>query len=81
MLSDLKKVLAERNIDFEYSEEAAEFIANESYSPVYGARNMRRYIQKNVEDELAEELLSDYRHKFSKAVLELDNGKLSAVCN
>lgn len=80
MLSDLKKVLAERNIDFEYGEEAAEFIANESYSPVYGARNMRRYIQKNVEDELAEELLSDYRHKFSKAVLGFDNGKLSAVC-
>lgn len=81
MLSDLKKVLAERNIDFEYGEEAAEFIANESYSPVYGARNMRRYIQKNVEDELAEELLSDYRHKFSKAVLGFDNGKLSAVCS
>ena len=81
MLSDLQKVLAERNIDFEYSEAAAEFIANESYSPVYGARNMRRYIQKNVEDELAEELLSDYRHKFSKAVLMLDNGKLSAVCS
>ena len=81
MLSDLKKVLAERNIDFEYSEEAAEFIANESYSPVYGARNMRRYIQKNVEDELAEELLSDYRHEFSKAVIRLDNGKLSAVCS
>lgn len=81
MLSDLKKVLAERNIDFEYGEEAAEFIANESYSPVYGARNMRRYIQKNVEDELAEELLSDYRHKFSKAMLGFDNGKLSAVCS
>ena len=81
MLSDLKKVLAERNIDFEYGEEAAEFIANESYSPVYGARNMRRYIQKNVEDELAEELLSDYRHKFSKATLGFDNGKLSAVCS
>lgn len=81
MLSDLEKVLKEKNITFLYSYEAVEYIASESYSPVYGARNMRRYIQKYVEDELAEAIISDYKHKFTSAHLVLKDGKLHVECN
>lgn len=81
MLSDLEKVLKEKGITFLYSYEAVEHIASESYSPVYGARNMRRYIQKYVEDELAEAIISDYRHNFTSAHLILENGKLHVECN
>lgn len=81
MLSDLEKVLKEKGIAFLYSYEAVEYIARESYSPVYGARNMRRYIQKYVEDELAEAIISDYKHKFTSAHLMLRDGKLQIECN
>ncbi len=60
MLGQLGEVLAERGIKFTYSEEAAEYVATESYSPKFGARNMRRYIQKHVEDLVAAEIISSY---------------------
>lgn len=81
MLSDLENALKEKNITFLYSYEAVEYIAKESYSSVYGARNMRRFIQKYVEDELAEAIISDYRHKFTSAHLTLANGELHIECN
>mgnify|MGYP003328541129 CR=1 FL=1 len=54
MLDELKAALSDRSINFAYSDEAVLFIADASYSVKYGARNMRRYIQSNVEDKLAE---------------------------
>ena len=59
MLSDLGGVLKERNIDFNYTGAAARLIAKESYSVKYGARNMRRYILRHVEDPIAEAIVSD----------------------
>ena len=50
MLDELKDVLKERGLTFTYTDPVARFIADESYSERYGARNMRRYIQRNVED-------------------------------
>ena len=81
MLSDLKKALAERQIDFAFTDEAASLISKESYSAVYGARNMRRYIQKNVEDELAEKLLEDYEHTVTRVDLSVRDDKLCIECN
>ena len=80
MLNDLKKALAERQIEFAFSDEAASLISKESYSPVYGARNMRRYIQKNVEDELAEKILADYNRTFTKVDLIVKDEKLYLDC-
>lgn len=80
MLNDLKKSLAERQIEFAFSDEAASLISKESYSPVYGARNMRRYIQKNVEDELAEKMLADYNRSFTKVDLIVKDEKLYLDC-
>jgi len=58
MLSDLTKALAEREFKFSYTEEAVKFIAEKSFSSKYGARNMRRFIQTEVEDRLAELIIS-----------------------
>jgi len=57
MLTDLRKRLAERNIELEVSEEARRFIARQGYDPVYGARPLRRYIAKEVETRVARALL------------------------
>jgi ATP-dependent Clp protease ATP-binding subunit ClpB len=57
MLADLRKRLAERNIELEVSAEARHFIAQEGYDPVYGARPLRRFIAKEVETRVARALL------------------------
>ncbi len=58
MLEDLKKALAERYIQFHYTDAAAAYIAEQSFSVKYGARNMRRYIQTSVEDQAAEKIVA-----------------------
>ncbi len=58
MLEDLKKSLAEKYIRFHYTDAAAAYIAKQSFSVKYGARNMRRYIQTAVEDQAAEKIVA-----------------------
>ena len=80
MLGELRDALAEKGIEFSFTPEAAELIANQSFSEKYGARNMRRYIQKNVEDDLAEKIISDYGHSITSAKLYTKDGKLEIAC-
>ncbi len=80
MLSQLAEVLSERGINLEYDDEVALFVANGSFSEKYGARNMRRYIQKHIEDKLAEQIISDYSGSFTCAKLSVKDGDLSVLC-
>ena len=81
MLGELKTALSEKNIDFRFTDDAANVIAKESYSLRFGARNMRRYIRSNVEDALAEKIISDYDGNISIASLFVgDDGKLRVEC-
>ncbi len=80
MLSDLAGVLSDRNISFTYTDAAAHIIAEESYSVKYGARNMRRYIQRNVEDPIAESIISDTCGTITAIHLCVKDGKLSVDC-
>ena len=77
MMEELKTALAERNIRLTYSEKALALIAENSYSHKFGARNMRRYIQTNVEDVLAEKIIRDYQHTITHASVGVRNGKLN----
>ena len=81
MLGDLKKVLEDRNIVLTYTDNAAKFIAAESYSVKYGARNMRRYIQRNIEDTIAEHIVSDIYGKISCVNISVKSGALHVECN
>ena len=80
MLDELKSALAERRMTFSYTDAAAKLIARESYSAKYGARNMRRYIQNNVEDKLAELIISDYNKTFTRALVSVEDGKIKVSC-
>ena len=80
MLDELKIALGEKGIRLEYSEEAAAVIAKNSYSQKFGARNMRRYIQREVEDCLAELIISDYQKKFTVASVKADGDSLQIAC-
>ena len=56
-MKDIEKRLEERNITLEMTDAAKKFIADESYDPAYGARPVKRFLQRNVETELAGELI------------------------
>jgi ATP-dependent Clp protease ATP-binding subunit ClpC len=62
LISEIGQRLLERNITLELSDGAREFIAEQGYDPVLGARPLKRAIQKYIEDPLADEIL---REKFS----------------
>ncbi|MBQ3100473.1 MAG: ATP-dependent Clp protease ATP-binding subunit [Clostridia bacterium] len=76
MLNDLKKVLEDRSIVFGYSEEAAAFIAKESFSVKFGARNMRRYISRNIEDIIADKIISSYENGVNTITVDSDGSEL-----
>ncbi len=80
MLGELRLALAEKGIRLEYSKEATAFIAKNSYSQKFGARNMRRYIQREVEDRLAELIVSNYQKKFTVASVQSDGNGLQITC-
>ena len=80
MLSQLAEALVEKGIKLEYTSEAAKLIANESFSEKYGARNMRRYIQKHVEDKLAELIILNYSQSYTLARVHVANGEIAVCC-
>ena len=80
MLGELKLALSEKNIQLIYTDSAVKLIAKESFSRKYGARNMRRYIQKHIEDRLAELMIADYKKTYSTAKIDSDGEKLTVGC-
>ena len=58
MLKDLFKRLSERELSVEVTDEVKDHLAKNGYSEAYGARPLRRLIQRKIEDNLAEEILS-----------------------
>ncbi|MBQ0010517.1 MAG: ATP-dependent Clp protease ATP-binding subunit, partial [Ruminococcus sp.] len=76
MLSDTKKTLAERGIDMMWTPAVEAFIAKKSYSEKYGARNMRRFISREIEDVAAEKIISDYEKKITLITIECDGERL-----
>jgi len=55
-LKELKDGLAERDVELEFSPEVLEVLADKSYSAEFGARNIRRVVQKDIEDKVVEEM-------------------------
>jgi ATP-dependent Clp protease ATP-binding subunit ClpC len=80
MLSDLRAALEERGITFRYTEAARDFVADASFSQKYGARNMRRYIQTEVEDRMANAIISGYENHITSASLDAADGVLNLYC-
>ncbi len=79
-LSDLQKALSERGITLTYTDEAAALLAKKSYSRKFGARNLRRVIQREVEDALAARLVADYSSGITAATLSAEGDELVIAC-
>ncbi len=76
MLKNLNKRLIERDIHLEATDAAKEHIAKLGYDPVYGARPLRRAIQKYVETPLSEKILAGEIKPGDIVVLDVENGEL-----
>ena len=70
----------EKNIKLTYTEAATTLIAKKSFSRKFGARNMRRYIQKEVEDRLAGMIIADYRRFYSFVKIDSDGENIVIHC-
>ncbi|MDR0886565.1 MAG: ATP-dependent chaperone ClpB [Clostridiales Family XIII bacterium] len=57
-LQDMIRRLADKNIHVDFTDETKHFIARETYAPAYGARPIRRYLQKNIETDIARRIIS-----------------------
>ena len=76
MLRQLTDHLVEKGIRLTYTEEALSLIADESYSEKYGARNMRRYIERNIEDPIANLIIDSMPSKIYAIAITAKDGKL-----
>ncbi|WP_430510761.1 ATP-dependent protease ATP-binding subunit ClpC [Gottfriedia solisilvae] len=75
MVNSLTKRLKEQEIELELSDAAIDKIADEGFDPEYGARPLRRAIQKQIEDRLSEELLKGAVEKGQKVVLDVQENE------
>jgi len=76
-LGDIRKRLADRRIDLKVTETAKEYIADSSYSPEYGARPVRRFLQKELETELGKMIIKDEIHDGSTVIVDVEQQKLT----
>ena len=65
MLGELRDTLKEKGITFTWDEALLDHLVRKSYSQTYGARNLRRQIQKDLEDGIATKLIDSYLHPLS----------------
>ncbi len=73
----LRKLLADRQISLEFTERARDFLAEAGYDPVYGARPLRRALQRHVQDKLAPMILAGQFKDGDTIVVDADSGGLT----
>lgn len=78
IIADLNKRLADKEIKIAIAESARELIVEQAYDPVYGARPLKRYLQKHVETLLARMILSDQVAMGDTVTLKAEDGKIVA---
>jgi len=79
MLKELAAALAEKDITFSWEESLLDYLVEKSYSAVYGARNLRRLIQKELEDAIAIRLIEGYAHPISQLKALAQEGKIQLL--
>ena len=77
MLTDVRDVLAERNYTLTWDDSVIDHLVKEGYSAAYGARNLRRIIQKQVEDVIAERMIELRGHNIASIALSAADGKIT----
>lgn len=78
MMDDLNRRLADREITVSLTPEAKDYIVEHGYDPVYGARPLKRFLQKHVETLSAKLILGDEVAAGDTILIDVENGALAA---
>ena len=78
MLDDIRQRIADRELSLDLSPKAKEYIVESGYDPMYGARPLKRFLQKHVETAVAKLILSQDLHSKDNIYIDMDNDKLVA---
>ena len=81
MLGEVRDAMAERNITVAWDESVIDHLVREAYSVTYGARNLRRTIQKQIEDEIASQIVDRHGENISYVNLSAADGKIKVEIN
>ena len=76
MLNELVGSLKEKGITFTYDDALVELLTKKSYSLTYGARNLRRTIQKELEDPMATKIIDSYEHPITQVKATVEDGAI-----
>ena len=77
MLGELHDSLASRGLAFAWDESVIDYLVKKSYSVQYGARNLRRTIQKDLEDPIAEKLIDAYQNPLHELTVSAQNDAIA----
>ena len=78
LMEDLNSRLVDKEVRVELSKEAEAYVVDHGFDPVYGARPMKRYLQKTVETEVAKLILADRVRAGDTILIDVENGALTA---
>ncbi len=76
MLNELKKSLAEKNISLDWDKNVEMLLVDKSYSAKYGARNLRRVIEKEVEDKVASLIIDNFSKEIESVTISAENNEI-----
>jgi ATP-dependent Clp protease ATP-binding subunit ClpB len=76
MIRELQARLADRKVALDLTAAARELIAREGFDPVYGARPLRRFIQREVETRIARALLAGEAREGARVAVDVRDGRL-----
>ncbi|MGE4484913.1 MAG: AAA family ATPase [Oscillospiraceae bacterium] len=79
MMGELRDNMEEKGIELQYDDSVIEYLVKKSYSAAYGARNLRRAIQKDIEDKIASELIAGYAHRPTRVGVTAVEGTIQVL--
>ena len=79
MLTELRDAMADKNMNLIWNDDVVEWLRDKAYSVTYGARNLRRTIQKEIEDRIASAIISNYEQKFTQVGISVENDELKVL--
>ena len=79
MLAELRENLASRGLSIQWDEDLRQFLADKAYSVTYGARNLRRTIQQELEDPISEAIIDSFENPISALTVRIVDGNLKLV--
>ena len=76
MLGELRDSLRERGIELIWKDEVLDYLVKKSYSVTYGARNLRRTIQKDIEDKMAQRIIDSYEDPITHMLIRTEDDQI-----